>query len=221
MPFPGGMTALPNGTLLFSVAAAFAYLLIVTWPPSPRRTAVKTLSTALLALLAFLQGGPALLVAALALGALGDAFLAHDGDWAFLGGLTSFLAAHLAYVALFWMAGDGIAGLTQQVWPIAAALVLIGFSGFMASRLILAVENTLRAPVAIYIAAILLMGLTALTLDRPLVILGAAMFIISDTCLATERFLLSQSSPHRRWTPYAVWTLYYAGQLAIVLGFLL
>ncbi len=221
MPFPGGLTALPNGALVLSAIAAFIYLLIVTHPPAWRRTAAKTLSTALLALLALLEDGPTLLVIALALGSLGDAFLANDGEKAFLGGLASFLAAHLAYVGLFWVAGEGFAPLAGEYWRWIAGLALVVFAGFMLKTLLPAVGGELKTPVSIYIAAIALMGLTALTLDRSLVLLGAAMFIASDTILATEKFLLADISPHRQWTPHAVWALYYLGQLAIALGFLL
>lgn len=221
MPFAGGLDALPNGTLLFSIVAAVTYLLIVTWPPSSRRTAAKTLSTALLALLAFLVGGPQLLILALALSSLGDAFLAHDGNKAFLGGLASFLAAHLVYVALFWLDGDGFSLMLGDPWRWLPALLLIAIARFMLKRLLGTVAMELRVPVALYIAAILAMGLTALMLDRPLVMAGAAMFIASDTFLAMEKFLLADSSPHRQWTPYAVWSLYYTGQAAIALGFLL
>ncbi|MEZ5810401.1 MAG: lysoplasmalogenase [Rhizobiaceae bacterium] len=221
MPFAGGPTTLANGTLLFSAVAAIAYLFMVTWPPSPRRTAVKTLSTALLALLAWLEGGPALLATALALGAAGDAFLAHEGDKAFLGGLGSFLAAHIAYVALFFQAGGGAATLMADPARLALGAVLLAFGGLMARRLAVAVEPALKVPVMAYITAILAMGLAVLTLDRPMAIVGAFMFIASDTILAAERFLLAENSPHRQWAPYGVWSLYYGGQAAIALGFLL
>lgn len=220
MPFHGGLTDTANGTLLFSVLAALIYLFIVRWPPSHRRTIVKTLSTALLALLVALQAGPAALFAALALGAIGDAFLAHDGKRAFLGGLASFLIAHLIYVWLFWFDGLGITSVLSETWRLIAALALTGFAGFMFSVLMKIVDAELKIPVAIYIAAILLMGMTALTLDRPLVMLGAAMFIASDAFLATDKFLLSAGSAHRNWMPYAVWSLYYSGQATIALGFL-
>ncbi|MEX0344569.1 MAG: lysoplasmalogenase [Rhizobiaceae bacterium] len=220
MPFPGGLEATANGTLLFSIIAALVYLLIVKRPPSWRRTVVKALSTALLALLAAIEGGPALLVLALALGSLGDAFLANDGERAFLGGLTSFLAAHLAYVWLFWSAGYGAETLGAEIWRLAGTVLILGLAAVMMYMLLPTVGGDLRIPVGVYVGAIVLMGLTALTLDKPMVILGAAMFMASDTILASEKFLLAERSPHRRWTPYAVWTLYYAGQAAIALGFL-
>ncbi len=221
MPFPGGIAALANGTLLFSIVAAFTYLLIVAEAPSWRRTAVKTLSTALLAVLVHVQAGPFALFAALVFGALGDAFLANDGEKPFLGGLASFLLAHLIYVWLFWTDGSGLQTLFAEHWRWICAAGLAIFAGAMLLRLMPAVENSLKAPVFVYVLAILLMGLTALTLQRPTVIAGAAMFIASDTILSMEKFLLAENSPHRRWAPYAVWSLYYCGQAAIALGFLL
>lgn len=221
MPFPGGLAATANGTLLFSIIAAFVYLLIVRAPPSWRRTVVKALSTALLALLAAIEGGPALLVLALGLGSLGDAFLANDGEKAFLGGLASFLAAHLTYVWLFWSAGYGVEMLAADIWRVAGVVLILGLAAVMLYLLLPAVGGNLRIPVGVYVGAIVLMGITALALENPLVILGAAMFMASDTILASEKFLLAERSPHRHWTPYAVWTLYYAGQAAIALGFLL
>lgn len=220
MPFPGDITATANATLLFSAVAAISYLLIVTRPPTLARTVVKTGSTALLAVLAAFQDGPALLVAALALCALGDAFLSRDGDGAFIAGLASFLAAHLAYIALFWLEGTGITGLATEPWRWLAVAFLGAFTTTMTWYLLPAVPVPMRVPVAAYIAAIFLMGLTALLTNRVAVIAGAAMFIASDAILATEKFLLRPQSAHRQWMPFAVWILYYTAQLAITLGYL-
>src|SRR5918994_1958522 len=130
MPFAGGIEATANATLLFSLAAAVVYGLILNTRETLLRSAVKTLAVALLAALAAIQGGPLLLIAALALSALGDAFLSRDGDKAFLGGLASFLAAHLAYIALFWLAGAGLEPLSQP-WRGALAVVMAAFAATM------------------------------------------------------------------------------------------
>jgi uncharacterized membrane protein YhhN len=220
MPFPGGLAATANGTLLLSTAAAFLYLVMVAQPISWQRSVVKTAAVGLLALLVAVEGGPWVLVVALALSALGDAFLSQEGERNFLAGLTSFLAAHIAYVALFAMAGN--VGLVLSDWwraPLAAALAV--FAGAMVLRLRPALPAAMVAPVAAYVVAILIMGLAALTLPAPLVIAGAVLFILSDGILATERFLMAPGSAHRRWTAPAVWSAYYAGQLAITLGVLL
>lgn len=221
MPFPGGIEATPNGTLIFSIVAAVLYAFAIDRPPSLKRSAAKTLAVALLAVLAYLQGGPLLLVAALTLSALGDAFLSQDGDKAFLGGLGSFLAAHLAYVALFVAAGSGLSALSGTPWHIVAVLIMAVFAFGMLRLLWPRIGSELKAPVAIYVAAIFAMGVTALTTQSALVIAGAVLFMASDALLAIEKFLAEAVERHRRWMRYAVWALYYLAQLAITLGFLL
>ena len=221
MPFPGGIEANANATLLFSFVAAVIYAFALDMPPKLARTAAKTLAVALLAVLAAMHGGPPLLVAALALSAVGDAFLSRDGEKAFLGGLASFLAAHIVYVALFLKTGGGLELLSAQSWRGAIALAMAAFSIVMLAALWRRVGPQLRVPIAVYVAAILAMGLSALTTGNAWVIAGAVLFIASDGLLAAERFLLAAISPHRVWMRYAVWVLYYAAQLATTLGFLL
>lgn len=221
MPFHGGLEALPNGTFVFSAGLAFFYLLVQRQPPSWRRTAAKAGSVALLALLALIEGGPLLLAVALALSAAGDAFLAHDGEKPFLGGLASFLTAHLVYVALFVMAGGGVGIVSGQPWRLVLPLVAVVAALLLLARLLPAVGPTLRAPVTVYVVAIVAMMLAAATVPPPLVMLGAALFMASDAILAVEKFLLAPGSAHRQWAGPAVWVLYYAAQLCITLGFLL
>jgi uncharacterized membrane protein YhhN len=220
MPFAGGIEATANATLLFSIAAAVVYGLILNTRETLLRSAVKTLAVALLAALAFTRGGPLLLVAALALSALGDAFLSRDGDKAFLGGLASFLAAHLAYIALFFLAG-GAWELLAEPWRVVLALAMAAFAAGMLVTLWRRVAPDLRLPVAAYAAAILGMGVSALTLDNVWITVGAVLFMASDGLLAAEKFLATAISPHREWMRYAVWALYYVAQLMITLGFLL
>ncbi|MDX8442581.1 lysoplasmalogenase [Mesorhizobium australafricanum] len=221
MPFPGGIEANANATLLFSFVAAVIYAFALDMAPKWTRTAAKTLAVAFLAVLAAMQGGPLLLVAALGLSAVGDAFLSRDGEKAFLGGLASFLAAHFVYVALFVRAGGGLDLLSAEAWRGAIASAMAAFSIVMLAALWRRVGPQLRVPIAVYVAAILAMGISALTTGNAWVIAGAVLFIASDGLLAAERFLLAAISPHRVWMRYAVWVLYYAAQLAITLGILL
>jgi hypothetical protein len=88
----------PVLTLGFLSLAGFAvYLAMLQRSASWMRTGAKTLAVGALAVLASQTGGPCTAGCAhLALSALGDAFLAHEGDAAFLGGLGSFLVAHIA-----------------------------------------------------------------------------------------------------------------------------
>jgi uncharacterized membrane protein YhhN len=221
MPFAGGIDANANATLVFSLVAAVIYAFTLNMPPTLARSAAKTLAVSMLAMLAFMQGGPLLLVAALALSAVGDAFLSRDGETAFLGGLASFLAAHILYVPLFLQSGGGLGLLGAELWRGAIALAMAAFGIVMLAALWRRVGPALRLPIGVYVAAILAMGISALTTSNLWVIGGAILFMASDGLLAAERFLLAAISPHRVWMRYAAWTLYYAAQLAITLGFLL
>ncbi|TIP55997.1 lysoplasmalogenase family protein, partial [Mesorhizobium sp.] len=75
-----------------------------------------------------LQGGPWLLIAALALSAIGDALLSRDGEKAFVGGLAGFLAAHGLYIALFVRAGDGGGLFLAEPWRAAIAGAMAVFA---------------------------------------------------------------------------------------------
>lgn len=221
MPFAGGIDSLSNGTLLLSAVAAFFYLLMRGQPPSWRRTATKTLAIALLAVLAAIEGAPVLLVAALALCAAGDAFLAQDGETAFLGGLASFLVGHLAYVALFVMAGGGFEIFVVQPWRLGIPALATMAALLLLFRLMPAVGASLKLPIALYVAAIAAMMWTSATVPVPVVMVGTALFLASDAILAVEKFLLSPTSPHRAWAGPAIWILYWLAQVTITLGLLL
>jgi uncharacterized membrane protein YhhN len=209
MPFPGGVDSLANGTLLLSVAAALLYLPVQGRPPSLRRTIVKTAAVALLAVLAWIAGGPLLLVAA------------QEGETPFLAGLASFLAAHLAYVALFLSAGGDAAMLTAEPWRLALALLAAAGAVVLLRRLLPAAGPAMRVPVAVYAAAILAMLWAAATVPAPIILAGAALFVLSDSLLAIGRFLLPPDLPRQPATGAAVWVFYYLAQAAIALGFLL
>lgn len=221
MPFPGGLDGFANGALILSLAAAIAYLPVQDRQPSLRRSFVKTATTALLALLAFMEGGPLLLAGALALSAAGDAFLAQEGEKAFLAGLASFLAAHIAYVVLFLLAGGGLETLAGARWRFVLCAFAIAAAIFLLRHLLPAVGRHMRLPVTFYTIAILAMLLAAATVAAPAILIGALLFVISDTLLAIGRFLLAPQSPRQLLLGKAVWISYYLAQAAITLGFLL
>ena len=212
-----------SAVLATSIGSAVLYLTLVRSPPSVWRMTVKTASTALLSTVAAVRGGPLLLVGALALGSLGDAFLAWDDETSFLCGLASFLVAHLFYIAAFFHNNTGGVAAFQAVlggWRamIAGALALL--VPVMIASLMPRIGSELRPPVVIYSLAIFAMALTALTLDSVQLITGTVMFAASDSILSADRFLVSPTSLLRPWMQHAVWILYYIGQLLIVLGFL-
>ena len=210
---PVGLDTAESVILLASALVFGAYLFLLNRPSSLQRTVSKTLAVGLLCAVALSAGGPKLLALALALSALGDAFLAHEGDLAFLGGLGSFLAAHIVYAILFISQGPGF--LEAAIPGVLAIMVFALGMGFLMIRS----AGPLAGPVAAYVLAIAIMGLGGVTLGG-LVLLGVALFMASDAILGSEKFLMAEASPFRRFTSPAVWVLYYAGQLLITLGLL-
>ena len=179
---------------------------------------VKTGSTALLAVYAYLEGGPLLLVAALAFSAVGDAFLAGKAERWLLPGMGAFFLAHAFYVALFWQLGEGGSDLPVKVAQ--AALVFVGAT--FAFWLMPSVDKPMRTPVIAYTAVILMMGAAAFALPEAfrLVSVGALMFIASDVILSLQLFRKPADQPASVPSSLAVWILYFGGQALIAWGLL-
>lgn len=215
--FTSGIGHADSIALLISLVAAALYLLVLGQGPSWRLSVLKTLSTALLALVAWRMGGPALLVAGLALSALGDLFLSRDGEKAFIGGLVSFLVAHVAYIVLFVRIGHGPAVLLS-IPLLAAAAVMVAASLALLRIILRHVSGELRLPVMVYCTALVLMGLTALATERSMIIAGAVMFVASDAILAWEKFVEPAASARKPPMRIAVWILYYAAQATFLLA---
>ncbi|MFN3765097.1 MAG: lysoplasmalogenase [Aliihoeflea sp.] len=221
LPFPGGLEAQANGALILAVLAAIIYLYARPLPVTWKRSAIKTVPLAALAWLSFMEGGPWLLTAALAMSALGDLALAQeDDDRLFLAGLGAFLAAHIAYVVLFATGSGGLAILVAEPWRLAAALSVCAFGIVMLARLWPVLHGAMRPAVLAYMLAIVAMGVAAFTTQSPAVMAGALLFIASDATLAAERFLLRPDAPQRATTGAAIWVTYIAAQIAILLGVL-
>lgn len=203
--------------LAVSVACGLVYLLTVGFQPYTGSVLIKALSIAPLAVLAFrvlktLDG--LILSLALLFSAIGDVMLGLHREDLFIFGLLAFLVAHLFYIALFGrnfprplrldaeqkMLVAGIlmfcAGMTVWLWP-----------GF----------GAMKIPALIYLCAIALMCISATLMQLPkrTVIIGALLFLLSDSLIAANRF----RAPIL-WSNYAIWFTYYVGQCCIVFGFL-
>ena len=203
------MTPLDAGLVLAGGSAALIYGLWLTdAPPTARRTLIKTIPLAAMALIAMAVGGPGLLIAALVFSAIGDAALSRDGEAAFLVGLGSFLLAHLAYVWLFF--GQAVFA-TPGLFRGALVLGLPVFGIWMLRRLWPHL-GPMRLPALAYICAILAMGLAAIFVPIPLALIGAGLFIASDALLAEQLFRGLTGRAASR----AIWGLYIAGQALIL-----
>lgn len=201
---------------LAGVCALLYGLVLAPRPPSASRTLAKTVATGALAMLAYLQGGGPLLAIALALCAIGDAFLAGDPKRWLPFGLAAFLAGHLVYVLLFWRE-RGPAG--PHAWIVAPLVVLA--AGVMLARLWGSL-GALKPAVVAYVLAIVAMVTTSLLLPslRWPATVGALAFMASDAILSFDLFKGGKLLGSTRLTAWAVWFLYFAGQALIAWGML-
>lgn len=157
-------------------------------------------------------GQRAWFVAAFALSLAGDVFLLRE-DRLFLPGLVSFLLGHVAFVVGFCVAG------LRAGYVLAGLMVVLLVLGPVAPRLLSAIrrgpEPAMVVPVVAYMAVISAMSITAVGAGPLLAMLGAWLFMASDTTLAWNRFV--------RPTPSAgavVMVTYFAAQVLLFLGLL-
>ncbi len=215
-------------TRWFGLVAAFA---LVDWiAVGTKRRGLeyvfKPVTTATLLSIAFFQGIlPALedsgaydrlfvaILVALAFSLAGDVFLMLDERW-FLAGLSSFLLAHVAYIAAFWPLRW-----TSTVAIAAVAVAACSVSVFSVLRRHI-VDDALLGSVFIYMLAISTMVVTAISfgLGRGgaygyAVVAGALFFYCSDALIGWHRFVRPL-----RWAPVAIMVTYHLGQSGLVLA---
>ncbi|KRD04622.1 MULTISPECIES: lysoplasmalogenase [unclassified Streptomyces] len=163
---------------LFALAAAVD-LLSLAVGLEPGHAVAKPLLMPLLAAWAALRGAPRLLVAALLCGWGGDTLLLFDADAAFLAGMASFAAGHVCYLVLFTRAGRSRAGALLLAPCYAVALI----TTVVLLRPDLPAE--LRLPVAAYSTLLTAMAYTAAARVGAVAGAGGALFLLSDTLIAT------------------------------------
>lgn len=137
--------------------------------------------------------------------AIGD----YTIQW-FIVGLIFFLIGHLFYITAFLSTND-------QKSPISLLIILIAYGLVMAiviaGGLFKDEEYVLAIAVMAYISVILTMGLTAWRTKSTFAMIGAILFIISDSVLALNKFTVE--------IPYSgIWIMstYYAAQLLFALS---
>ncbi len=199
----------PTASLTLSVAASLLYLFADGRLPDPVTIVAKGLSVSALAILA-LHNRTWLLAMGLLLSSLGDVLL-DFGRGFFLYGLAAFLCAHLTYAALFLHRRACMKNAPSR--PVLSAVVLAYGVGF--GLWLLPHVGAERIPVLAYLAAILLMVITAARAGyaTQFVVLGALLFLASDSLLAVQRFVGRIPAGG-----VLVWTTYYLGQCGIALG---
>ncbi|CAM5574583.1 lysoplasmalogenase [Streptomyces tanashiensis] len=157
----------------FAVAAAVDLVSLLAGV-EPGHQIAKPLLMPLLAAYAVTLGAPRLLTAALLLGWGGDVLLLSDADWAFLVGMGSFAAGHVCYLVLFGR---------RRTSPALGALYAAALVGTVA-LLWPDLPAELRIPVAGYSLLLTAMAYRSSALGL-LAGLGGALFLLSDTLIAT------------------------------------
>jgi uncharacterized membrane protein YhhN len=188
MPWQAQTLALSAGAL----AAVLALLWSEQRGPRALVYASKPLATLLILALAWLAPPgthPALahwIVAGLVFSLAGDVLLMLPSD-RFAAGLASFLIAHLCYIAAFTLE----AGVQPAPLALLSLLVAVTF----VYRRLSAGLGSLRAPVIVYMAVIVVMAWQSLArcsvvpgAGPPLAAAGALLFATSDSALALARF---------------------------------
>ncbi len=153
-------------------------------------------------------------VAALVLSLAGDVLLMLDDELRdlFIPGLAAFLLAHICYLVGFWTDGP-------SVWALAVSIVIVvALIRPFALRILVALrdEPSLGIPVAAYMGVILAMVATAVATGNVAAGVGAALFAVSDTMIAWNRFV----RPFEH-ADVAIMVTYHLGQVGLVASLLL
>lgn len=205
--------------ILTALAVCSASLTILAEYFGPRRTVYlcKPLTIALSILIALQTKQPTsvfyqrMILIGLLFSLAGDVFLMLPRD-RFINGLLCFLCAHLCYIVAF--AGDG--GRMAPLWSVLPFLLY----GIVMLRLLWPMLRKMKIPVVVYTLAISLMAWLALTRwlaspkdGRLLALLGALLFVASDSFLAVNRF-----KGRTRFAQFSILSTYFAAQWLIALS---
>lgn len=207
-------------TLVYA-AAALLYLGSMTLKPYSASFVIKAVPVVFLAVRVWRNapGLPERLVAiGLGFSALGDIFL-DLGDRLFFAGLGAFLVGHLFFSAGFLPRME----VTARKLVLALGLVPYG----LALNAVLFLKVGFSAPVVLYGTVLTLMGILA-TVRRASpgwVMAGALIFVVSDTLIALNRFVLpTEASSWAKMvmesSKWSVMITYYVAQYFIAEGVL-
>lgn len=208
-------------TLLFSLFILISATLHIHAEykgPRSRVYLFKPLTTSLILLMALLSPTSTSLfykyaiVAGLLFSLGGDVFLMLPND-RFIAGLVSFLIGHLCYIVAFTSVG----GFYASVWGLLPFLL---YGIVIAAALLPYVAGPLKMPVITYILVILVMAWQALESwvqigqnGALLAVVGAILFVVSDSVLAIDRFRIPFKAAR-----LAVLSTYFLAQWLIALS---
>jgi uncharacterized membrane protein YhhN len=187
-----------NGRLVYYVlffVLGAAFLVLKTQMPAPANALAQAAYAALKAspiiLLGFyvLKAGrhpeTKFVAMGLFLSSAGDVFLELDPAGFFVYGLGSFLVAHLLYAVGFAQYRRKQAGARQVIIFMVIAILMV-FMYLLNEK----VPTDLKLPVMVYVVVIGIMVIMAALRkgSSPWVLIGALLFMISDACIALNKF---------------------------------
>ena len=146
-------------------------------------------------------------VVALVFSLLGDVLLMLP-EKVFVFGLGAFLLGHVAYAIGMNLHTDGL-------WLLAVPIPFI--AALLARRLVRGLKrggnDALVAPVIAYVVVITVMVVSAFASGNAVMVVGAALFMVSDSLIGENRFVQP-----RAWGPVAIMVTYHLGQGLLVLS---
>ncbi|HRH05193.1 MAG TPA: lysoplasmalogenase [Burkholderiaceae bacterium] len=143
---------------------------------------------------------------------IGDIALMFEGDMPFIAGLLAFLIGHALFIAVFleW----------QPVWILPAWWPVMAIYALVMLVWLLPRTGKLAPAVLVYMAIIFTMAFAAANVSptigwqgKPLLMLGALLFVLSDSILAIDRFIKPLSLGHA-----LTLATYYSALWCIVVG---
>lgn len=149
-------------------------------------------------------------VVALALSLAGDVFLLGDDRW-FIAGLAAFLGGHLTYIGGFVAADE------WRWWTLLpVGVLLVAVAATVGRRIVGGAarhRRGLAVPVAAYLVVISSMTVAAVAAGNVWAIVGALLFLASDSILGWRQFVAP-----RPWMALAIMVTYHLAQTFLVVS---
>lgn len=128
----------------------------------------------------------------------------------FIVGLSFFLTGHLFYISAFLTAKDHK---TPTAVKVILAVYGIAMAGWIAGTLFSKGDIVMGIAVCAYILVILLMGWTSWRTGSKYAIIGSTLFILSDSFLAINKFIVDLPISH-----ILIMSTYYGAQILLALS---
>lgn len=166
------------------------------------------------------------LFAALFFSWLGDIFLLGTSPLFFMLGLGSFLTAHIFYIFLFSKQIAKAIPVKDKIVQLLPFLIFVGLFLAYLNKFLMATEDSQKMliPVTVYAFVIACMGYTSQlrkfkvdVVSYRLTLCGSLLFILSDSCIAINKFVLHDQMP---FSTAIIMSTYCLAQLLIISGLL-